>query len=214
MPLDTWLAFLVASWLISLSPGAGAISCMTAGMRYGYGRGAWNILGLQLGILLHLVIVAAGLGAVFAASSTAFTVVKWAGVAYLLWLGVQQWRAPAAPVRIGDADVATGVRDEGTPKALVLRGFLVNATNPKGILFMLAVLPQFIDPARPQFAQYAICGATVFFTDLVVMSAYTGLAARVLRLLRAPRHVRALNRTFGGLFVAAGALLATFRRVA
>jgi len=96
----------------------------------------------------------------------------------------------------------------------VLRGFLVNATNPKGILFMLAVLPQFIDPARPQFVQYAICAATVIFTDLVVMSAYTGLAARVLRLLRAPRHVRALNRTFGALFVAAGAFLATFRRAA
>jgi len=95
-----------------------------------------------------------------------------------------------------------------------MRGFLVNATNPKGIVFMLAVLPQFIDPALPQLPQYAICGATLFFTDLVVMSGYTGLAARVLRLLREPHHVRWVNRTFGGLFVAAGAVLATFRRAA
>lgn len=206
MPLDTWLAFFVASWLISLSPGAGAISCMTAGMRFGYRRGLWNILGLQLGIMFILVVVAAGLGAVLAASTTAFAVVKWLGVAYLVWLGVQQWRAPAEPLAVD------GVPADGTRKALVLRGFLVNATNPKGLLFMLAVLPQFIDPARPQLPQYAVCAATLLFTDLVVMSGYTGFAARVLRLLRAPHHLRAMNRTFGGLFVAAGALLATFRR--
>jgi homoserine/homoserine lactone efflux protein len=209
MPLDTWLAFFAASWLISLSPGAGAISCMAAGMRYGYARAAWNILGLQFGILFVLVIVAAGLGAIIAASTTLFTAIKWLGAAYLVWLGVQQWRAPANPV----SDAAAPGAD-GTPRQLVLRGFLVNATNPKGIVFMLAVLPQFIDPALPQLPQYLVCGATLFVTDLVVMSGYTGLAAKVLRLLREPHHVRWVNRTFGGLFVAAGALLATFRRAA
>jgi len=209
MPFDTWLAFFVASWLISLSPGAGALSCMSAGMRYGYARASWNILGLQLGILFVLAIVAAGLGAVLAASTTAFTAVKWLGAAYLVGIGIQQWRAPAAPMR-SDADASV----DGTPRALFWRGFFVNATNPKGILFMLAVLPQFIDPARPQLVQYAICAVTMFFTDLVVMSGYTGFAARALRLLRAPHHLRAMNRAFGGLFVTAGVFLATFRRVA
>jgi homoserine/homoserine lactone efflux protein len=208
MPLETWLAFFVAAWLISLSPGAGAISCMAAGMRYGYARAMWNILGLQLGILFVLAIVAAGLGAIIAASTTLFAVVKWLGAAYLVYLGIRQWRAPAAPVTDAGADVT------GTPRQLVVRGFLVNATNPKGIVFMLAVLPQFIDPALPQLPQYLVCGATLFFTDLVVMSGYTGLAAKVLRVLREPHHVRWVNRTFGGLFVAAGAVLATFRRAA
>jgi homoserine/homoserine lactone efflux protein len=208
MALETWLAFFVASWLISLSPGAGAISCMAAGIRYGYRKGLWNIAGLQLGILFVLTVVAAGLGALLVASTVAFNVIKWLGAAYLVWLGIQQWRAPAAAI---DAD-ATGVGLGGTPRDLMLRGFLVNATNPKGIVFMLAVLPQFIDPARPQLPQYAICGATLFFTDLVVMSGYTGLAAKVLRLLREPHHIRWMNRTFGGLFVAAGAVLATFKR--
>jgi homoserine/homoserine lactone efflux protein len=206
MSFSTWLAFFVASWLISLSPGAGAISCMAAGMRYGYVRGLWNILGLQLGILFVLSIVAAGLGAVLAASSVAFATIKWLGVAYLVWLGISQWRAPAAPL------AAEGSAAAGTVRELVLRGFLVNATNPKGIVFMLAVLPQFIDPMRPQLVQYAICAATLAFTDLVVMSGYTGLAARVLAALRKPHHLRIVNRTFGGLFVAAGALLATFKR--
>src|SRR5215471_2296657 len=179
MPLDTWLAFFVASWLISLSPGAGAVSCMSAGMRFGFTRALWNVVGLEIGILLVLCVVAAGLGAVLATSNLAFTAVKWLGATYLVWLGVQQWRAPAIPL---DIDVAT--RAGGTAKALLAKGFLVNATNPKGILFMLAVLPQFIDPTRPQLVQYAICGATLLFTDLIVMSAYTGFAARVLRLLR------------------------------
>ena len=208
MSLDTWLAFVVASWLISLSPGAGAISCMAAGMRYGYARAFWNIVGLQFGILFVLLIVALGLGAVIAASTTLFTAIKWLGAAYLVYLGVQQWRAPASPVSSDDA----GDDSHGSPKRLMLRGFLVNATNPKGIVFMLAVMPQFIDPGAPQLPQYLICAATLFFTDLVVMSGYTGLAAKVLTLLREPHHVRWVNRTFGGLFVAAGAVLATFRR--
>jgi len=95
---------------------------------------------------------------------------------------------------------------------LLLRGFLVNATNPKGIVFMLAVLPQFIDPARPLPPQYLICAATLVVTDLVTMTAYTAFAAKALRMLREPRQIRLLNRTFGGLLVAMGALLATFKR--
>ena len=121
---------------------------------------------------------------------------------------MQQWRAPAFAVSADASESLLGA----TPRELLLRGFLVNATNPKGILFMLAVLPQFIDPAQPQAVQYAICGATLACTDLVVMSGYTVFAARVLRLLRKPHHIRVMNRTFGGLFVAAGAALATFKR--
>ncbi|MCC6195908.1 MAG: LysE family transporter, partial [Burkholderiales bacterium] len=86
--------------------------------------------------------------------------------------------------------------------------------NPKGIVFMLAVLPQFIDPSRPQVIQYAICGATLAFTDLVTMAGYTAFAAKALRLLRQPRQIRVMNRTFGGLLMAMGALLATFKRAA
>lgn len=210
MDLDVWLAFFVASWLISLSPGAGAISCMAAGMRYGYRRAVWNIFGLQLGIMAGLVVVAIGLGAIIAASTTLFLAIKWLGAAYLVWLGIQQWRAPSAS--IADAD-AVG-NDGGAPAKLVATGFLVNATNPKGLIFLLAVLPQFIDPAKPQLIQYVICGATLFFTDAVVMSGYTAFAARVLRLLREPHHVRWMNRSFGSLFIAAGAVLATFKRAA
>ena len=209
MQLHTWLTFFAAAWLISLSPGAGAISCMAAGIRFGYRRALWNIVGLQLGIQFLLCIAAAGLGAIIAASSTAFGAVKWIGALYLVYLGIQQWRAPATAMSAIEPTAGTG---DGAPRQLLLRGFMVNATNPKGILFLLAVLPQFIDPLAPQLAQYAICGATLIVTDTVVMSAYTAFAARVLRMLRGERHQRWLNRSFGALFVAAGAVLATFKR--
>jgi len=206
--IETWLAFFAASCLISLSPGAGVISCMAAGLRFGLARAMWNIFGLIVGIMFVLLIVAAGLGALLAASTVAFTVVKWLGVAYLVWLGVAQWRAAANAMDAASADADLS----GTRRQLLLRGFLVNATNPKGIVFMLAVLPQFIDTARPQLPQYLICAATLVVTDLVTMTAYTAFAAKALRMLREPRQIRLLNRTFGGLLVAMGALLATFKR--
>ena len=210
MDLHTWLTFFVASWLISLSPGAGAISCMTTGLRFGWRLGVWNILGLQLGIAAILVVVAAGLGALLAASETAFSVIKWFGVAYLLWLGIQQWRAPAHG--LADADGSAKNTTPPTRGQLVLRGFLINASNPKGLVFMLAVLPQFINPAAPQLPQYLLCGLSLFITDIVVMNGYTLLAARVLRALRSKQHQLWLQRSFGTLFIGAALLLSAFRR--
>ena len=210
MDLHTWLTFFAASWLISLSPGAGAISCMTTGLRHGWRQGVWNILGLQLGIAAILVVVAAGLGAILAASETAFSFIKWFGVVYLLWLGIQQWRAPAHALVETDGNAKTA--EPPTRAQLVLRGFLINASNPKGLVFMLAVLPQFINPAAPQLPQYLLCGLSLFITDIVVMNGYTLLAARVLVALRSPQHQLWLQRSFGTLFIGAALLLSAFRR--
>lgn len=206
MALETWLAFFVACWLISLSPGAGAIASMSAGLQYGFCRGYWNALGLQLGLALQIAIVAAGVGALLAASALAFSLIKWFGVGYLVYLGYRQWRA--LPSDLG----AESVRPLGRPLTLVLRGFLVNFSNPKAIVFMLAVLPQFLDPRAPLLVQYLVMGATMICVDLIVMAGYTGLAVRVLRVLRTPRQQRLMNRTFAALFVGAAALLATVRR--
>jgi homoserine/homoserine lactone efflux protein len=205
--LQVWLAFIVAAILISLSPGAGAISCMASGMRYGYRRSLPNITGMQLGIALQLVVVGIGLGALLAASTFAFNVVKAFGVAYLCYLGWQQFRAQARPLHLADADPAAG-----TPRALLVQGFLVNASNPKATIFLLAVLPQFIDPDLPALPQYLICMATLTVVDIIVMSGYALFASRVLRLLREPRQIRWMNRGFGVLFVLAGGFLALFRR--
>ncbi|WP_017937631.1 homoserine/homoserine lactone efflux protein [Zestomonas thermotolerans] len=209
MALHTWLAFFVACWVISLSPGAGAIASMSSGLQYGFWRGYWNAIGLQLGLALQIAIVAAGVGAILAASALAFSLIKWFGVAYLVYLAVLQWRAEPSELRAEDAR-----RPLGRPLTLVVRGFLVNISNPKAIVFMLAVLPQFLDPQAPLLPQYLLMGVTMIGVDLIVMAGYTGLAARVLRALRSPRQQRLLNRTFAGLFVGAAALLATVRRAA
>lgn len=207
MSLDTWMAFFLACWVISLSPGAGAVASMSAGLQYGFWRGYWNALGLQIALLLQIAVVAAGLGAVLAASELAFSLIKWFGVAYLVFLGWKQWVAPPGEIQAGD-----GPRPLGRPLTLMFRGFLVNASNPKAIIFILAVLPQFLDPKAPLLLQYLLMAATMVAVDLIVMAGYTGLAARVLRALREPRQQRLLNRVFGGLFIGAAALLATVRR--
>jgi homoserine/homoserine lactone efflux protein len=202
-----WLGFLGAAWVISLSPGAGAIASMSAGLGHGLRRGYWNILGLQLGLLLQIAIVAAGVGALLASSAVAFTVVKWFGVAYLAYLGVRQWRS--APTEV-DTDGAE--RLSGSGLAMTVRGFLVNASNPKAVVFMLAVLPQFLDPARPLAPQYAIIAATMVCVDVIVMTGYTGLAARVLTVMRSARQQRVVGRVFAGLFFAAAGFLSLVRR--
>ncbi|WP_166361034.1 LysE family transporter [Pseudomonas akapageensis] len=207
MTLETWLAFFAACWVISLSPGAGAIASMSCGLQYGFWRGYWNALGLQLGLVLQIAIIAAGVGAILAASATAFQLIKWFGVVYLVYLAVKQWRA--LPSNLNDE---SAVRPIGKPLSLVFRGFLVNVSNPKALVFMLAVLPQFINPHAPLLAQYLTIGATMIMVDLLVMAGYTGLAARVLRLLRTPKQQRRMNRTFAGLFLGAATLLATIRR--
>jgi homoserine/homoserine lactone efflux protein len=209
MTLPVWLAFFVASWAISLSPGAGAVAAMSAGLNHGFRRGYFMTLGLIAGIWTQVLVVSAGLGALIAASSTAFAIIKWLGVAYLLWLGIRQWRAPAAPVAPRAQEGATVRRRD-----LVARGWMVNAVNPKGTVFLLAVVPQFLDLHQSLATQYVIIGATLGFTDLVVMGMYTAMAAKVLRLLRTARQMRILNRAFGSLFVTMALLLASFKRAA
>lgn len=209
MALSTWLAFFAASWAISISPGAGAVAAMSAGLNHGFRRGYFTTFGLVLGIWTQVVVVGVGLGALVAASSTAFQVVKWAGVAYLIWLGIQQWRAPATPMvaRSDDGPLVTR-------RSMILKAWMINAVNPKGTVFLLAVVPQFMVLSQPLLPQYLVIAATLAFTDLVVMAGYTVLAARVLGALKSPYHIRAINRVFGAFFVLAGTLLALFKRSA
>jgi homoserine/homoserine lactone efflux protein len=207
MDFTTWLAFFAASWAISISPGAGAVAAMTAGMQHGFARGYFLTFGLVLGLWSLLLLVGVGLGALIVASSTAFAVLKWLGVAYLLWLGIAQWRAPAVGLQTQADGAATVSR-----WSIVTRGWMLNTLNPKPTLFMLAVVPQFLNPTQPLLAQYLVIAATLAFTDLVVNAGYTAFASRALAALRTPRQLRWVNRVFGGLFVALATMLATLRR--
>lgn len=207
MAIELWLAFLGAAILIAVSPGAGAIQSMATGLTHGVRRGYWSILGLEIGLMLQLALVAVGLGAIVTGSIVAFNVVKWVGVAYLLYLAVRQWRSATT-----DLDEQMSAPSSGGRTALVVRGFLVNATNPKGLVFFLAVLPQFVIPTEPLLPQYLAIGATMVAVDLVVMGLYSGLAVRLLRWMRTPRQQTVVNRVFAGLFATAAVVLSLVRR--
>ncbi|MDQ0083514.1 homoserine/homoserine lactone efflux protein [Variovorax boronicumulans] len=212
MDLQVWLAFLVASCVIAVSPGSGAVLSMSHGLSYGVRRTTATIVGLQLGLAVILLVAGLGVGAVLTASATAFTVIKVVGACYLLWLGWRQWRAPVAKVD-GNAQEAASEPDLTAPQR-VLRGFLTNVTNPKGIVFMAAVLPQFIQPTRPLWLQLLVLLATTVMVDVTVMHGYAWLAARLQGVLRSVRARRAQNRVFGGVLMAMGAFLFAFKRSA
>jgi homoserine/homoserine lactone efflux protein len=208
MSFATWIAFVIAGTLIAVSPGSGAILSMSHGLAYGLRKASATVLGLQLGVVLVLVIAGAGVGSLLLASELAFTVVKIVGALYLIWLGISQWRS-----QVQTSDVTTaGLAPHPTFFRRVLTGFLTNATNPKGIIFMVAVLPQFISNDAPVLPQLAILGATMVTIDTAVMHGYALLASSLQRWLRDPRAVKLQNRLFGGVLVAVGTLMFFVKR--
>jgi homoserine/homoserine lactone efflux protein len=200
-----WFGFLLAAILIAVTPGPGAVLSMSTGASHGYWAAFSAILGLQLALLIHLTIVAVGLGALLATSEAGFVVLKFIGAGYLVWLGVERWRAPA----LAAAELPLPPRQS---LAFFRQGLLVNLTNPKAIVFICALVPPFIDPAQPLAPQYLVIAATMCLTDVLVMSAYALAAARLGRWLHDPRAVKFQNRAFGTLFVLAGTLLAASSR--
>ena len=203
MSFATWIAFVIAGTIIAISPGSGAILSMSHGLAYGVKKASATVLGLQLGLILVLVIAGAGVGSLLLASVPAFTVVKVVGALYLIWLGISQWRARAEA-----SDVPTaGLAILPTFGRRVMTGFLTNATNPKGIIFMVAVLPQFIAQDAPVLPQLAILGVTMVTIDTTVMHGYALLASSMQRWFRDPRAVKMQNRFFGAVLVVVGSLL-------
>lgn len=202
MAFDMWLAFFAACWVISVSPGAGAIASMSSGLQYGFWRGYWNVIGLQLALAAQIIIVAAGVGAILMASELVFNFIKWFGVAYLVYLAVKQWKQQPTAIQAEESAVRTV-----KPLKMIGKGFLVNFSNPKAIVFMLAVLPQFINPAAPLLPQYVVMTLTMIAVDMIVMAAYTGFAVKVLMFLKTPRQQRLLNRGLAGMFIGAASLL-------
>ncbi|MEL4016685.1 homoserine/homoserine lactone efflux protein [Dryocola clanedunensis] len=205
MTFEWWCTYLLTTIILSLSPGSGAINTMSTAISHGYRGAAASIAGLQTGLAIHIVLVGVGLGALFSRSLMAFEVLKWAGVAYLIWLGIQQWRAA------GSIDLNTLAASQPRSR-LFKRAVFVNLTNPKSIVFLAALFPQFIAPHQPQAMQYVILGVTTVVVDIIVMIGYATLATRIAGWIKGPRQMKALNRVFGSLFMLVGALLAGARQ--
>ncbi|MGO4192581.1 LysE family transporter [Arthrobacter sp. YAF17] len=204
MQPSLWLALAGAGVLISFTPGAGAINTMSNSLNSGFRRSIWGILGQQAALIVHVVIVALGVGVLVASSPVAFNVIRYAGAAYLVYLGIQQFRHKPDL----DQEKAAALRNEPAA-SMFRRGLWVNLLNPKAIVFFLAFMPQFIRPGDPLLPQYLILAATVIVIDILVMWFFFAAAAKTFqRFTHDARGQRILNRTFGVLFMAVGVMLA------
>ena len=199
MALHLWLLYVVASIGLSLTPGPNSLLALTHGARYGHARTLFTIAGGALGFILLIALSMLGIGTLLRASTQALTALKWIGGAYLIWLGVQLWRAPALHLTpVADAPARAG-------SAMFRQGFLSAVSNPKALLFYGAFLPQFIDPTRGLFGQFVVMALTF----ALIESVFEYLLARLAHVIR-PRLERAgrrFNRVCGGLFALMGAAL-------
>ena len=205
MSLAVWFSLLTACVVISFTPGAGAINTMSNALSQGWKRSIWGIIGQQLALIVHVVIVAAGVGLLVSQSEVLFNVIRYAGAAYLVFLGI---RLILSKPEQGEVDDVTVIDTRESHWSMIRRGFWVNLLNPKAIVFFLAFIPQFIRLDEPQLPQYLTLIGTVIVVDVLVMWGFFAAAARPFRrLTRSPRGQRTLNTVFGALFIAVAGLL-------
>ncbi|MCC7151378.1 MAG: LysE family transporter [Rubrivivax sp.] len=199
MALHTWLLYLVAAIGLSLTPGPNSLLVLTHGALHGHRRTLFTVAGGALGFTAVIALSMVGIGALLQASAHALIVLKLVGGAYLVWLGVQLWRAPPVMFEIGagggDARAAT----------LLRQGLLTAVSNPKALLFYGAFLPQFIDARQPLLPQFVVMSATFVVVEWFVEWGLALLAHRVRPWLQ--RVGRGFNRACGGLFVGMGCAL-------
>jgi len=208
MSMSTLLVFSLVALLAIVTPGPTVLLALANGSRFGVRRSVPGMLGAVASDVVLVGAVALGLGALLAASEFWFSVLKWAGAAYLAWLGLRLLRSQ------GGLDVSAALdpeRKDAAPRVIFAKSFLVAVTNPKGYLFCSALLPQFIDPAAPQWPQYLAIGAVFCAIDFAVMLGYASVGARAIRLLRR-RAVLWLDRLCGGALLVLAGSLVLYRR--
>ena len=199
MALHTWLLYLVAAIGLSLTPGPNSLLALTHGALHGHRRTLYTVAGGALGFVMVIALSMLGIGALLQASASALLVLKWVGGAYLVWLGIQLWRAPPMQLHPG----------AGAPfprrSQLFRQGLFAAVSNPKALLFYGAFLPQFLDPARSLWLQFAVMAGTFALIECVVEVLLARMAHRIRPVLE--RFGKRFNRVCGGAFAAMGVAL-------
>ncbi|KIQ36289.1 lysine transporter LysE [Variovorax paradoxus] len=209
MTLDTLPIYVVASLALAVIPGPTMLLALSNGIDGGMRRASWGIAGASLGSVTLIAVVALGLGSLLAASELLFNVIRVAGVAYLVWLGIKLWRSEATDLGAALAKSAVEVRPHG--RVALVRSLLVALSNPKTVLFFAAFLPQFIDITKPQGVQYLVLGAIFVVLDTCVMLAYAAAGTQAVRWL-SRRGLKVLNRSCAACMWLLAATLAFWRR--
>ena len=211
MSLEHWLAFVAASAVLLAIPGPTILLVISYALSHGRKVASATVAGVALGDFTAMTASMLGLGALLATSAMLFTVLKWVGAAYLIYLGVKLWRAPVSrqAAEVDETD-APAIR----PLRVFLHTYAVTALNPKSIVFFVAFLPQFLDLSRPLVFQMAVFEVTFLILATVNAALYGLLASMARNTIRKPKVQRIVNRTGGSLMIGAGLLSLGFKRAA
>lgn len=207
MNWHTYLIFVVTTAVVCLTPGPAALLVVAQGISNGLRRSYWAIAGIALANAIYFALSATGVAALIVASSTLFSIIKWIGVAYLFYLGLSAMlsKSSALTVTQDKRHAVGGLR-------AFWQAVIVELSNPKAMLYFVALLPQFVDPAEPIAFQMLIFGLTCIALDTAAYSLYAWLGSKTQRFTANARFVRASNQTSGGLLMIAGAMMATVKR--
>lgn len=202
-----WLTFLIGTVIICGSPGPNMLQVMSMSARHGFKHAFFAMAGCFIPVFIFLCVSLAGAGALLLASPAIFAALRYAGAAYLIYLGIGAWRTPIATEAGLDMPPVSGM----APKAIFLRSFLVGISNPKALLFAAAYFPQFLDPHAPQGIQFAVMLATFSVCEISWYMFYALSGSRLTAWLQKARVKRAFNRFTGSLFAVFGLMLALER---
>lgn len=207
MTLTTWLLYVAAVLVLTVTPGPSVLMCISTSVQHGPRRALAASLGSTTAIACIMLLSMLGLGTILASSEVLFSALKWLGAGYLAYLGVTSLLSKESSLAVPNASVP-----EVGARALFTRGMLVGASNPKALLFFSALFPQFIEPSAPQLSQFFILGVTFVFFELFWLSIYAVTAARARHWLQKPRSAKLFNRATGVVFLLAAGLLASTKR--
>lgn len=202
MPIDaaTVLAFAAASLVLLAIPGPTIIMVISQALAHGHRVAFASVLGVGLGDLLAASLSLIGVGTVLAASAVAFSVVKWVGAAYLIWIGISMWRSPVTPLKLEETNAA----EHQNSWPVFRDAFLVTLFNPKGIVFFIAFVPQFITPAHSFAPQAALFTFIFVVLGMANAAAYALLASSARHWIKQPSVLRTATRLGASFLVAAG----------
>lgn len=211
MSLHTWWLYVATVFVVSAIPGPNMLLVMTHGARHGLRRASSTMAGCLFALVLMLSVSAAGLGAFLEAWPAMFNALRFAGAAYLIYLGVKAWRARVDDAPAADTAATQRATASASRGALFRNGFLVAGSNPKDILFAAALLPQFINPSEPTLPQFGVLVVTFAVIEVSWYLVYASFGTRIGATLKSQSVAKVFNRLTGGLFVGFGAMMALVR---
>lgn len=204
MELQVYLAFVVATAIMIALPGPSVLLTVAHSISFGWKHGISTVAGATMGIAVQLIVAAIGLASLLNVVAGAFEWLRWAGAAYLVYLGVKQWQSARKPLEFSTSSV--------NKKNVFVQGLITTILNPKSLIFIAAFLPQFIDIERPSGIQFTYIVPTFLIITFTVTSVWALVAGKLRGFLKSQRAQKSVSRTSGGLMILTGVGLALARR--